>query len=204
MQRIKYNTRHLLLETAREAFLEKGFKSVSMREISEKSGVGLSNIYNYFRNKDELLKTVLKPLLKAFEEVMSNHSSEENTTIDIFTSKDYQRNTIHDFVTFIARFRKELKLLLFAAQGSCFENYRETLIERNTKTGLQYMNQMKERYPRIHGDISSFFIHITSSWWVGILEEIASHDELSDAEVECFISEYVCFGTAGWQALMKV
>ena len=48
MQTPKDYTRKLLLKTAREAFLQKGYKAVSMREISKLSGVGLSNIYNYY------------------------------------------------------------------------------------------------------------------------------------------------------------
>lgn len=48
----KEDIRHVLLKTARETFLSKGFKAVSMREISEKSGVELSNTYNYFKSKD--------------------------------------------------------------------------------------------------------------------------------------------------------
>ena len=45
MQTTKDYIRKLLLETAQKAFFEKGFKSVSMREISKLSGIGLSNIY---------------------------------------------------------------------------------------------------------------------------------------------------------------
>ena len=52
----------LLLETARRAFFKKGFKAVSMREISKLSGIGLSNIYNYYPCKDDLLADVLHPL----------------------------------------------------------------------------------------------------------------------------------------------
>ena len=48
MQTTKDYIRKLLLETAQKAFFEKGFKSVSMREISKLSGIGLSNIYNYY------------------------------------------------------------------------------------------------------------------------------------------------------------
>ena len=59
MKTEKEEIRQVLITTAREAFLEKGYKAVSMREISEKSGVGLSNIYNYFDSKDELFKVCL-------------------------------------------------------------------------------------------------------------------------------------------------
>ena len=65
MQTTKEYTHKLLLETARRAFFKKGFKAVSMREISKLSGIGLSNIYNYYPCKDDLLADVLHPLLEA-------------------------------------------------------------------------------------------------------------------------------------------
>ncbi len=204
MQIPKDDIRKQVLQAAKGAFLAKGFKGVSMREIAETSGVGLSNIYNYFQSKDELLATVLNPLVQAFNSVLENHNSEGNITIDVFTSADYQSNLIRDFVTLIAPFRKELKLLLFASHGSSFENFRESIIESNTQTGMEYMQKMHERYPYINTNISRFFIHITTSWWVSVLEEIAAHDELSAADIERFITEYVCFSTAGWKAVMKV
>jgi Transcriptional regulator len=54
MQTTKEHTRRLWQDTAREAFLRKGFKAVSMREISRLSGVGLSNIYNYYGSSEIL------------------------------------------------------------------------------------------------------------------------------------------------------
>ena len=44
MQTTKEYIRKQLQETACDAFLRKGFKAVSMREISSLSGIGLSNI----------------------------------------------------------------------------------------------------------------------------------------------------------------
>ena len=78
MQTTKEHTRRLLQDTAREAFLGKGFKAVSMREISRLSGVGLSNIYNYYPCKDDLLAIVLRPLLEAMTNMLENHNSDKN------------------------------------------------------------------------------------------------------------------------------
>ena len=64
MQTTKEYTHKLLLETARRAFFKKGFKAVSMREISKLSGIGLSNIYNYYPCKDDLLADVLHLIKK--------------------------------------------------------------------------------------------------------------------------------------------
>ena len=70
MQTTKEYTHKLLLETARRAFFKKGFKAVSMREISKLSGIGLSNIYNYYPCKDDLLADVLHPLLEAMNSML--------------------------------------------------------------------------------------------------------------------------------------
>ena len=80
MQTTKDYIRKLLLETAQKAFFEKGFKSVSMREISKLSGIGLSNIYNYYPCKDDLLVDVLRPLLAAMYriDVYKRQSSTRN------------------------------------------------------------------------------------------------------------------------------
>ena len=50
-----------ILSVARQEFLRKGYKEASMRNIAQKANVGLSNIYNYFKNKGEIYKTVVNP-----------------------------------------------------------------------------------------------------------------------------------------------
>lgn len=196
--------RQVLIQTAREAFLEKGYKAVSMREISEKSGVGLSNIYNYFESKDELFKVVLTPFLHSFEKIIIEHSQlSSDTNVDMYTSESFQTETIRNYLKIFRQYRPELKLLFYASQGSCFENYCEMLIDSNTHISLEYMKLIKEKNPHMPVDVSTFFIHICCVWWVNILKEIAGHDELADEEIERFISEYVRYGAAGWKALFK-
>ena len=88
MQTTKEHTRRLLQDTAREAFLRKGFKAVSMREISKLSGVGLSNIYNYYPCKDDLLAIVLRPLLEAMTNMLENHNSDKNLSLEVKISSE--------------------------------------------------------------------------------------------------------------------
>ena len=42
-----------------------------------------------------------------------------------------------------------------------------------------------------------------SSWWLTVVGEIVSHDELTGSQIEQFLAEYIAFGTAGWKELMK-
>lgn len=203
MQTQKTDIRKIILEVAKVEFFEKGYKNASMRNIAKNTGVCLSNIYNYFKNKDEILEDVLKPLLQAFDIMLDEHNSPEYISLDIFISKDYQQNQINIFVDLILKYREELKLLLFKVHGSSLENFTEEYTNRHTEIGLEYISKMKEKYPQINTNISDFFIHTISSWWISIIGEIVSHD-LGDNEIQKFITEYMEFGTAGWKKIMKV
>jgi AcrR family transcriptional regulator len=44
--------------SAKRLFANFGYDGISMRTLSQESGVGLSSIYHFFRDKDVLLKTV--------------------------------------------------------------------------------------------------------------------------------------------------
>lgn len=203
MQTQKTDIRKIILEVSKGEFLEHGFKDASMRTIAGKSGVGLSNIYNYFKNKDEILQAVLQPLINYLNEIQTEHNNAEHVSRDIFYSDEYQRNNIQVFVDMVEQFRNELNLLLFHVHGSELENYKEELIDNHTRLGLEYLQKMKEKYPNTNSNISEFFIHNSSSMWFNILGEIVMHD-LTHDEIEQFISEYIQFSTAGWKKLMQV
>lgn len=204
MQVQKEHIRKLLQEIAREAFFEKGFKAVSMREISKLSGVSLSNIYNYYPCKDDLLAVVLRPLLEEMDGMLNSHNRRENLSPEVFTSEEYHRQYIQEILDIIIRYRKELKLLFLHAQESRFEDYSTRWIEKSTAVGLEYMDQMKVLYPDLDINISPFFIHFVSSWWMNMMRELAMHEELSRDDIEVFIGEYIRFSAGGWEKLIVV
>lgn len=204
MQTTKEYTHKLLLETARKAFFKKGFKAVSMREISKLSGIGLSNIYNYYPCKDDLLADVLHPLLAAMNRMLEDHNRQETFSLEVFISEEYHRSSMQEIMSIVRRYREEFKLLLSSISDSRFKDYWEQWIERSTAIGIAYMKEMKRLYPDLHTDISPFFIHFTCSWWLNMMKEVVQHNDLSEQEIECFISEYIHFSTGGWKRLMNV
>lgn len=125
MQVTKDSTRKILLETARKAFFKKGFKAVSMREISKRTGICLSNIYNYYPSKEDLLEEVLSPLLKAMNDILIEHDRPENLAIDSFISEDYHRKSLREMMTIVVQYREELRLLFFSVQNTRFKDYWE-------------------------------------------------------------------------------
>lgn len=51
-------TEELIRVTAKRLFAQYGYDGVSMRILAKESGVGLSSIYHFFKDKDILLKTI--------------------------------------------------------------------------------------------------------------------------------------------------
>lgn len=178
---------------------------MSMREIAKLSGIGLSNIYNYYDCKDDLLANVLNPLLEAMDHLLEKHDSHPKSyTIELFFSEEYQRELMREVMELITRYRKEFQLLFFSIQGSRFNNYQERWIAESTAKGLVYLAKMKVLYPQLATEISPFFMHFSCSWWINMIKEVVQHEELSEDETECFIGEYLRFSTGGWKKLMNV
>ena len=136
--------------------------------------------------------------------LLDNHNRNENLSLEVFVSEEYHRKYVLEVMDIITCYRKELKLLFLNTQGSRFEDYSERWIDKSTAIGEKYMERMKILYPDLHTNISLFFIHFTSSWWINMMREVALHEELSHEEIERFIREFVHYSTGGWKKLMKV
>lgn len=64
--KVDIKTHQKILIAARDLFLEKGFSSVSIREIAKKAEVPISLIYHYHENKIALWKAVKADLLDRY------------------------------------------------------------------------------------------------------------------------------------------
>ena len=68
-------TKELILEHARELFLELGYEGVSMRMLASRCSISLGLIYHYFVSKDALFADVVRPVLQTLEYVLVEHNS---------------------------------------------------------------------------------------------------------------------------------
>lgn len=203
MQTKKDDIRRTILKVARVEFIEKGFKDASMRIIAKKANVGLSNIYNYFKNKDEIFREILSGLLATLSKVEDKHNRPGDIDLYVDNTAKYARIQIKMFVDLIDNYKEDFKLLLFKSAGSSLENFREECIEAHTKTGKEYINLVKQKYPSTNSNISEFFIHTMSSWFMSSIAELVMHD-LTHDELEKFITEYMKYSTAGWKNVMNI
>ncbi len=54
------STKEKIIDAALELFAEKGYKGASIRAIASKVGIRESAIYNHFKNKEDILDTIVK------------------------------------------------------------------------------------------------------------------------------------------------
>jgi AcrR family transcriptional regulator len=61
----KLSTREKILESSLALFSEKGYRAATMRDIAAAVGVRQGAIYNHFKNKEEILETLLNDLMES-------------------------------------------------------------------------------------------------------------------------------------------
>lgn len=71
-QVLKEESRELILEAAKDEFMENGFKESSMRRIAQKSKMTVGNLYRYFKNKEDILEVIVAPAYRAVNKMVSD------------------------------------------------------------------------------------------------------------------------------------
>ena len=115
MQTVKDHIKSDILQSAATLFLEKGYLKVPMREIAHKSGVGLSNIYNYFSCKDDIFVQIVTPAVRT-SRICWTSITARGTDIMAMCDRDYFKYMVDEYTSFIHRHRDLLLLLLFRSQ----------------------------------------------------------------------------------------
>lgn len=72
-----------IVETARKVFMEKGFKTVTMKDIVEACDISRGGLYLYFESTSQIFAEVLKLESEETDDVFSGKIAEDATAVDI-------------------------------------------------------------------------------------------------------------------------
>ena len=200
MQVLKEDIRGRILTVARQQFEQKGYSKTSMREIAELARIGVGNIYNYFTNKDELFREVVCPVLCALEAMLQEHHGIRGE--DIMT-ETYLKSCIDEYVSLMDKHRTLMGILLFRAQGSSLERFREDYTDRSTELVKAWFASMQRKHPEINTAVSDFIIHLHTVWMFTMFEELLMHS-VPRQEMESILHDYILFEIQGWRAIIKI
>lgn len=206
MQVKKDYTQVRIVEVSKGVFLQKGYAKTSMRDIAKRAGVGLSNIYNYFKSKDELFRQIVLPLILELERMMHEHHNVNNQDRFVRNATgdgdDMLGENVKEYMLLINNHRDELKLLLYQSQGSSLENYIDTYTEQCTEMVIEFMTEFKRKYPDYGAIHTPFTYHVHMVWMFSFISEVIKHDLPAD-EIKHAIEDYITFEFSGWRALMN-
>ncbi len=203
MQTTKDYIRQNLLRAAEDLFHERGYIGVSMRAVAARSGVGLSNIYNYFRSKDALFRAVVAPAMHGLERMLDEHHGHDGHDIMSMCRDEYYAFLVDEYTNYINRNRRLLAILLLKARGSSLDGYKAGFTRHATETVKAYFAEMKRRHPQLQTDISDFSIQVHSVWIFSMFEEILTRG-VSPGDVPRVVGEYMTIEISGWRELMKI
>ena len=199
-------TREQIVEIAKRVFLKNGYAKTSMRDIAAGAGIGVSNIYNYFKSKDELFRHIVGPLITELEQMMHEHHNVNDQDQFVRYARGegdgMMADHVQSYMRLINNHRDELKLLLYQSQGSSLENYIDKYTEECTQLVLEFMDEFKRKYPGFSSIHTPFTYHIHMVWMFAFISEVIKHD-LPANEIKRAIEDYIQFEFTGWRALMN-
>lgn len=197
MQFKKEHIRKIIIESARDEFIKKGYFQASIREIASTAGVSKSNIYNYFQNKNTLFIEVLCPVLNQVE-IAKNHFTENKFDVNIYDFEIHMK-MMKGVKLFIEEYRDLISLLVFRAHGSELENYMDDLIDWLTNK-LSY--KFSNRDDSHNNSISWFIAHNIVGIWYNFLREVIMHD-VKGEELEKSLYKIMVFVYNGVKGMIK-
>ena len=201
MQIRKDDIEQQIAKAAKAIFLKKGFAQTSMRDIAKRSGVGLSNIYNYFDSKDDLFRSIVAPVVGEFKRILAVYHDPQQVDITKQWVPEMTEKTAAEYSRIMLKYRDLLTLLLFKSAGSSQARFKDDFTDDAAALMLKYMDAMKRKYPSLKWDFSPFFIHVNAVQMFAVLEEIIMHKVKPD-EAERIFLEYVDYHNNGWKQLI--
>ena len=125
----KEEIRDHILSTAFQMIKEDGYEVMSMRNMASECGVSVSNLYNYFKNKEAILDELVGGF---YVEIMTLSKVNKMKPVSL-SQKDYM-----DYLTeattilqnYIVKHKELLYVLIFQTKGSKYETFCDEMVQR--------------------------------------------------------------------------
>ena len=192
MNEVEQTTLHLILSAAMQEFLEKGFKSASLRNIVKTAGVTTGALYGYYDSKEDLFEALVGEhynfLLDCFRKAQKEFAEippEEQP--DNLTSTSGE--CMYEMLLYAYEHLNEFKLILCCSEGTRFSKLIDEMVEIETNATHDYFKVLERlEHILITGMFNTFF-------------ELIIH-EMPLEEAKHYLKEMRAFYTAGWMKIM--
>lgn len=127
MQVLKDELRHKILSEAQHLFLQRGYDRTSLQMIADKVNISKSNLYHYFKNKEELFYELTDGAAEGLKKLILRLRDKR---FDPRTGqREYQVLLTEEVLSLLLAEKYGLLLILEQAQGTRYESLRPGMID---------------------------------------------------------------------------
>lgn len=192
-----------ILKAAQNEFLQKGFKSASLRNIVKTAGVTTGAFYGYFKSKEELFESLVDTQVKTF---MSKFISAQEEFSNLPLEKQPENmgkislECMYWFIDYMYDNKIAFKLILCSSEGTKYENIVHKIVDIETKGTDELMDNLKKLNIKTN-QVDKRLEHLLISGMFTAFFELIIHDIPKESAIG-YVNTLHDFYTAGWAKIM--
>ena len=202
-QDAKYNTLEQIHEAAKKEFLEKGFKTASLRNIVKMAGVTTGAFYGYYKSKEELFgalvdeqyRYVMEHFCQAQDEFAELPAEEQPDHLS-----EISGDCMLDVLLYSQDYQDEFQLLLRCAEGTRYEHMIDEMVEIEVEATHRYQKSLGS-VGRPSPEINSMLEHMLATGMFNAYFEMFIHQMPLD-QAKGYLKNLRDFTTAGWNKIL--
>lgn len=194
-----------ILVAGKREFLEKGFKSASLRNIVKSAGVTTGAFYGYFSGKEALFAAIVEEHAAAIMKIFMSAQEEFSQLPKEVQAKHMgveSRTSLDMIIDYIYEHFDEFKLLICKSEGTSYENFVHNMVEIEVEETLSFIEVLRSQGKEVPNIEKAVCHMIVSGMFSGIFQLI-EHD-MKRENAKKYVSEFQDFYIAGWSKILGI
>lgn len=196
-------TKEKLLVSAKAEFMERGYSKASLRKICANAGVTTGALYFFFKDKEDLFRSIVEKPLHDLLEMMSTHFAEDAQLLSAPDGYAYSDGNHEELVQLLIRHlyanRDAFLLLLTKSQGTAFENCIDEVVEKIEKGYRVMAERMAEKTPGMQ--VNAYMLHWMTHMNIDAFIHLLTH-ELDEQKALSHMRRIIDYLVKGWMELI--
>lgn len=203
-QDAKHNTLEQIHIAAKKEFLEKGFKTASLRNIVKMAGVTTGAFYGYYKSKEELFGALVD---EQYHYVMEHFCQAQDEFAELPAEEqpdhvgDISEDCMLDVLLYAQNYPEEFQLLLCCAEGTRYAGMIDEMVEIEVEATHRYQKSL-DSVGRPSPEIDSMLEHMLATGMFNTYFEMFIHQMPLD-QAKIYLKNMREFYTAGWMKILK-
>ena len=184
-----------ILKYAKKEFLKHGFQKTQLKDICRQAGVTTGALYKRYKGKEDLFCALVQPAIQDIELIAqakegcdpSTFSDEELLLAWGMNDRTSFSKSLQGWFDFLYARKEEFTLLLTCAEGTCYQNFISTWVDRMTDSTYLYLEEIKRRKISTRNIDEDELRVLMTCFWSSIYKPFLLHFNQKQLQLHCQI-----------------